>query len=203
MYVHAPYLINFSGSKRVFDLSCQEMWEQGKLAEKYDVQGIVVHGGSYKEHKDRDQALEQWGLALTHYDKLDYPPILIENAASGKYSLTRYTQDIRELWEWVQETEAGFCLDTAHLWAAIGAPEQAELYIEEVREIVGEIQLVHANGSGVACGAGVDRHSPLDVSDASPDWVAWCVKLAQPRAVITETTAPAADVALLRRLLDE
>ena len=203
LMIHAPYLINYSGSQRVWKLSTETMLEQAVAAEKYNVKGLVIHGGSYKEHKDREKALHQWesGLGMYSLGNPDWPPIFVENAASGKYSLTRTPEDIYELWGFIHDTNVQFCLDTAHLWASIKKPEDAALFIKEVKKSVGKIPMVHANGSGVPIGSNTDRHSPLATSLAPPDWVAWCIRLCQPKYVITETVAPAEDLTLIRKLL--
>lgn len=202
LYVHAPYLVNFSAKEqRVWKLSVQTMLDQGKAATGYNVAGIVVHGGSWKG-STLEQALAQWNIAIDIYSKhKDFPPILIENSASGRFSLTRYIEQLETLWPEVKDGNVGFCLDTAHLWASIEQKHEAMLYIRSLQRLVGHIQLVHANGSGVEIGAGQDRHSPLATSIAPAKWVAWCVKLAQPDAVITETTAPAEDLVVLREEL--
>jgi deoxyribonuclease-4 len=201
LYIHAPYLVNFSAKEmRVWKLSVQTMLDQGKAAQNYNVAGIVVHGGSWKGGI-LAEALEQWEEAIRIYSEHDFPPILIENAASGRFSLTRLIEQLELLWPRVKDGNVGFCLDTAHLWASIEQKHEAMLYIRALQEIVGDIQLVHANGSAAEIGAGVDRHSPLATSIAPPRWVAWCVKLADPEAVITETTDPAGDLVMLKELL--
>jgi deoxyribonuclease-4 len=205
LYIHAPYLVNFSAKeKRVFKLSVQTMLDQGAAALGYNVQGIVVHGGSWKGG-DLEVALDQWEEATKIYTEHcpEFPPILIENAASGKFSLTRYIEQLETLWPRVKSGNVGFCLDTAHLWASIEQKHEAFLYIRRLQELVGKIQLVHANGSGAEIGAGVDRHSPLATSLAPARWVAWCARLADPEAVITETTDPEADLPVLRKILSE
>lgn len=202
MTIHAPYLVNLSSSQqRVFDLSVETLMDQGKAAEDYDVRGLVFHGGSYKKGS-REQALKQWEEGVWEYNRKGYAPLFVENAAAGRFSLTRTTKDIADLWE-----VAGcygcmnFCLDTAHLWAAIGKPQEAATFIKELRQIVGHIPMVHANGSGVSVGGGMDKHAPLEISEAPAEWVAWCIRLARPDMVITETTAPAQDLVTLRQLL--
>lgn len=203
LYIHAPYLVNFSSKeKRVWNLSVQTMLDQGEAARDYNVRGIVVHGGSWKGG-DLDEALAQWREAISIYTSAsaNFPPILIENAASGKYSLTRFISQLEMLWPEVQKGNVGFCLDTAHLWASISQKHEAMLYIRALQALVGKIQLVHANGSAAEIGSGVDRHSPLATSVAPANWVAWCIALAKPQAVITETVEPEEDLKVLREIL--
>lgn len=201
LYVHSPYLLNFSAANRQqLNNSVKLLGQQGLEAHRIQAKGLVVHGGSWKGH-ERRHAVAQWHGVLSHYHDF-WPIILIENAASGKYSLTRHLEDLEELWRHIGEYNVGFCLDTAHLWANVHKRpyEEAENFIEGVKEITGGIQLVHANGSGAEIGSGRDIHAPFSESLSEPEWVVHCIQLAKPDDVIVESKAPKADIKVLRDL---
>lgn len=201
LYVHAPYLINLSSVHKLpLQKSQATLIEQGKVGKQIGALGLVIHGGSWKKGEQR-KALVQWAKALSSY-KSEFPRVLVENSANGKHSLTRNLHDLHLLWKHIGDANVGYCLDTAHLWANVATPEDAEFYIKHVQGIVGRIQLVHANGSSALINSGVDRHSPLSLSVAPAGWVAWCVELANPKDVVAETTLPKQDIAQLRDLLN-
>lgn len=196
LYVHAPYLVNLSTYRpEVYKKSRETLLTQAYVAAEIDALGVVVHGGSWKKG-DRDIALDQWESALSQRHET---MVLIENSANGQHSLTRQLEDIADLWRVVGHYPwVGFCLDTAHLWANIKFKNQAAQWIIDLRKIVGEIQLVHANGSGAEMNSGVDRHSPLATSVADPAWVAWCAFMSQCTHVVAESTDPMPDMDYLR-----
>lgn len=199
LYVHSPYLINLSShDERVLGLARETLMAQSQMCAEIGAKGLVVHGGSWKKLKDREKALSQWEETLA----VEHPcPILIENSANGEHSLTRRLADVEELWARVSHPWVGFCLDTAHLWANVAHENHAAHFTLELRHIVGHIQLVHANGSGVESNSGVDKHSPLASSIPKPEWVGWCCSMAQPDDVIAESTDPAPDVLWLKEFL--
>lgn len=201
VYVHAPYLINFSsGSGQVVANSLGTLIDQCKEAANIRAQGVVIHGGSWKG-QSQYKALGQWERALS--DSYFECKILVENAANGKHSLTRALHDLDCLWGRVGKLDhVGFCLDTAHLWANLDHPDGAEEYIKNVLDLTGGIDLVHANGSSAELNSGVDRHSPLATSVAPAEWVAWCCQLSGVSDAICETTDPINDIKTLRRLLE-
>lgn len=201
LFVHAPYLVNLSAVKPdLYQKSLDSLGAQGAMCLKVQSKGLVFHGGSYKGG-DKLQALQQWRDAVMWWP-LEWCPLYVENAAGGKCSLTRDLYDLEMLWKDIQPSNIRFCLDTAHLWANMAKPGDARAYIDDVIGIVGNIDLVHANGSKAAMGSGRDVHSPLASSVAPAQWVADCVMQCNPTDVIIESSDPGPDIEVLRELVD-
>jgi deoxyribonuclease-4 len=76
--------------------------------------------------------------------------------------VARRLDALARLWETVQAGEhgvpLGFCFDTCHAHAA---GEPLETAAERVLEIVGRVDLVHANDSRDPAGTGADRHANI------------------------------------------
>lgn len=207
IFVHAPYLINLSSAnKEVLLKSRQTLWQQTLVAREIGALGVVIHGGSWKKHS-HTKALSQWKYT---FGRPFHVKVLIENSASGRHSLTRYLEDLEELWDSLTrlpDADVGFCLDTCHLWASgMGASEglvhqDPTDTVLAIRKIVGKIDLVHANGSLADWGTGQDRHSPLHSSVMPVEWMRKAIVAAKCEYVVAESTEPADDIRDLRRLL--
>lgn len=197
-YVHAPYLINLSSANpHVLKNSIECLREQSEMAAKLGAEGLVIHGGSWKK-SHMDMAIIQWKNAL----KDPFPlPILIENAASGSHSLTRYAQHFQELWRDLgaaTRDDIGWCLDTCHLWVSSEYPDGE---LEHMLSAMGSPTLVHANGAAAKAGSKLDRHSPWWSSIVPATTIGAWIKWAGCSDVIAETKDPEIDLRDMRRLL--
>lgn len=199
-YVHAPYLINLSAADpECYLKSVHCLREQASLAASLGAKGLVIHGGSWKKG-DKQHALAQWAEAFL----LEFPlPILIENAANGTHSLTRKSEDLVELMHTLdpldltgeRRHDIGWCLDTAHLWAASSDPS-SELSI--LLRNLDFPNLIHANGSKVAQGSGKDQHSPYAGSESSLGWIWEVIRACETEDIIVESTDPVQDIKMLK-----
>lgn len=199
VFVHAPYLINFSTCwDTVLGRSRANLTAQAEVASQIGASGLVVHGGSWKKG-DRDKALRQWGEAMQYEYKTK---ILIENSANGQHSLTRYVRDIEDLWRHVGHwPDVGFCLDTCHLWASKTWKDHVSA-VENILDVVGKIDLVHFNGSATEAGSGTDRHSALADSKAPPGWILEVAQVSGADTWIAETPDPVSDMAAMKAMRD-
>jgi deoxyribonuclease-4 len=157
VYVHAPYLINvcspvstkrYSG-RRILAHTCERAAEVGAEA-------VIVHGG----HAE-DGVAEGFGRWVRTLEQLKTTvPIYIENTAGGKNAVARRFDDLARLWEAVKTADTdvpvGFCFDTCHAYAA---GEDLSDAVERVLQIVGTIDLLHANDAQGEPGSGRDRHA--------------------------------------------
>lgn len=209
IFVHGPYLINLSSAnKEVLLKSRQTLWQQTLTASEIGALGVVIHGGSWKKHSSQAKALSQWKHT---FGRPFHVKVLIENSASGKHSLTRYLEDLEELWDSMTklpDADIGFCLDTCHLWASGMGVSEGLVHqdptdaVRAIRKIVGKIDLVHANGSLSKWGSGEDRHSPLHSSVMPVEWMKKAIVAAECEYVVAESTEPADDIRDIRILLD-
>lgn len=196
-YVHAPYLINISSAEHIFK-SEKLLLEQSHMAAQLGAEGLVIHGGSWKR-SDIESALDRW---CDVFNDVFPVPILIENSASGRHSLTRFAEDFHKLWEAVggqDRDDVGWCLDLAHLWAASDHP------VTELRDMLdhlGPPALIHANGSGALMGSKMDRHSPWAASISPQSWMVACIELSRCEDLIVESKDPESDILNIRDALN-
>lgn len=191
-YVHAPYLINFSSSddrKRNLSIAC--MKAQLEFCEGQDIEGLVIHGGSYKG-QTLDECCEQWRFYMNHFTSQYSTKILVENAASGRYSPTCEFAKFDRLWRFIGGIEGvGVCLDTCHVWASGQVPS---MFAERFKELVGHVDLVHANGAKMEFGSKQDRHSPYHSSKLSLSMILEMIYQVDPTDIIVESSDPDYDV---------
>jgi len=193
-YVHAPYIINISSSSDIIlssSISC--LTRHRRISEERGAKGMIVHAGSWRGHSPR-KAGQQWRRIAE-----DDLPLLIEGQAGGRYSMARSIAEWKNLWNEAKHiANIGACLDTAHLWAAVAANEDPIEYAREMLDIVGAVDVVHANGAKYGKGSGIDAHSPLPASTMPLDIIREIIELVQPVAVICESSEPAHDIAILK-----
>lgn len=158
VYVHAPYLINVCspkasrryGGRKILQQTCQ-------AAEAIGAAAVIVHGGHAED--DINEGFGRWARTLEQLKTT--VPVYLENTAGGKNAVARRFDDLARLWDAVQGANTtvpiGFCFDTCHAHAA---GEELSDAVERVLEIVGTIDLLHANDSTGEPGSGRDRHAP-------------------------------------------
>jgi deoxyribonuclease-4 len=94
-------------------------------------------------------------------------PILLENAAGEGSKFGSTMQDLKYLFDNLQDEGVGFCLDTAHCFAAGMFDLESKESIVEMFEVIEEdlgkdrLQLVHLNDSKIPFGGCNDRHECL------------------------------------------
>lgn len=193
-YIHAPYLINIASPKPPQKASVGSLKRQGLLASHVGAEAVVVHGGSATDG-DKSEGRRRWSQFFNEYD--GPTKILIENAASGKNSMTATLEDINALWAHLRGNPlVGFCLDTAHVWSS---GIDLDRYVDEVKEIVGTIDLVHANGSKDRFGGHTDRHATWEESTYHVKYVAQAVVKSECRDAILESPNAVLDLPVFRQ----
>jgi deoxyribonuclease-4 len=194
LFVHAPYLVNVASPNNRIRLPSRKIVAQTlEAAAEVGAAGVVVHAGHAEDGFAR--GLVRWRKAL---EELEQPvPLLIENTAGGANAMARTAGTVAELWTALEGLPAAFCFDTCHAHAAGEDPvEMAGL----LRERIGAIALVHANGSRDPAGGGRDRHANLRDSVLAAAVVVEAVRAAGAPLVVCETPPEglAADLAFLR-----
>ena len=182
IYVHAPYLINVCsprnnvryGSRKILQQTCDAAAEVGAAA-------VIVHAG----HAE-DGVGEGVGRWLRTLEMLTSDvPVLIENTAGGENAVARRFDALATLWEAVSKAEAsaeiGFCFDTCHAHAA---GEDLSDAVPRVLEIVGKIDLLHANDSRDPPGTGADRHANLGKGEIGAEVLREMIRSAGPPVVV-------------------
>jgi deoxyribonuclease IV len=191
LYVHAPYLINVCspknnvryGSRKILQQTCEAAAEVGAEA-------VIVHPGHAEDGIEAGFGRWSRTLELLESDV----PLYMENTAGGDNAVARRFDALAGLWEVVSEVKTGvsigFCFDTCHAHAA---GEELAGAVERVLEIVGEIDLLHANDSRDPPGTGADRHANLGAGEIGMEPLREMIRAAN-APVVCETPGSVADM---------
>ena len=174
--IHAPYLINLAGPEDdVFSRSVAVLSGELRRAPGFRGRYVNVHVGS---HRGSGIAVGVGrladGLRLV-LDEVDDGPtaamLVLENAPGSGFAIGT---DLGELADIADAAAArgiaahrlGFCLDTAHAWAAgidIGDPSAIDAFLTGFEARIGleRLVMVHCNDSKSELGSRLDRHEHL------------------------------------------
>jgi deoxyribonuclease-4 len=202
IYVHAPYLINVCspkpnvryGSRKILDQTCEAAAAVGALA-------VIVHPGHAED--GIDEGVTRWTRTLERMET--DVPVYLENTAGGENAVARRFDALAKLWEAVgaakTDVRVGFCFDTCHAHAA---GEDLSDAIERARDIVGTIDIVHANDSRDPAGTGADRHATIGEGQMDLDQLRSMIAAAAAPTVVEtprEVTTLKADMDFVRAAL--
>ena len=128
---------------------------------------MIVHAGYADD--GIDEGVGRWPRTLEMLES--DVPVLIENTAGGENAVGRRFDALAKLWDAIaagkdSDVELGFCFDTCH---AHSAGEDLSDAVERVLEIVGTIDLLHANDSKDPAGSGRDRHQNLGAGEVGEE----------------------------------
>jgi deoxyribonuclease-4 len=204
LYVHAPYLINVCsprnnvryGSRKILQQTCDAAAAVGAAA-------VIVHAGHAED--GIAEGVGRWPRTLELLES--EVPVMIENTAGGENAVGRRFDALAQLWDAVSaadsSVEVGFCFDTCHAHAA---GEELSDAVPRVLEIVGKIDLLHANDSRDPPGTGADRHANLGKGQIGTQALSEMIRAAGP-PVVVETPGGAkgirADLEFVRRALGQ
>ena len=187
-FAHNSYLINLGSQDPViFATSVKATVAEMERAEALGLPFIVMHPGSHGgagEEAGLKRIVEGLDLILQATAGFRCQLALEITAGQGKslgYRLEHLTHLIDRVRD---ETRAGICLDTAHLFAGGYSIHQREGYEKLVAEIKKNLGLrrvlaFHLNDSKVPFGSRVDRHHHLGEGHIGLECFTWIV--ADPR----------------------
>lgn len=174
--IHAAYLVNLAGSDRdVFGRSVGILASDLRAAPGFLGQFVNVHIGSHRgsgvEAGTRRLAD---GLALT-LAEVDGGPdaarLILENSAGSGFGLGVNVTELADILDaamarGVADDRLGFCLDTAHAWAAgidLSDPGSIDGFLEDFDARIGleRLVMIHLNDSKSERGSRLDRHEHL------------------------------------------
>jgi deoxyribonuclease-4 len=170
--VHAAYLINLAGPDEAFARrSLEVLGHELRSAESFGARFLNVHAGSHRGTslaEGIDRLATGVAQVIASHGGSQGPMIVIENSGGGGFPVGADLEDLERIaaaaaQRGVPEDRLGFCLDTAHLWAAgypIDQPFEVDRLLDEFERRVGlhRLALVHLNDSKTAVGSHLDRH---------------------------------------------
>ena len=174
--IHASYLVNLAGPEEdFFRRSVEVLASDLRAAPGFLGRFVNVHVGSH-----RDAGVEAGtrrladGLALTLAEVDDGPDaamVVLENSPGSGFGLGTDVTELAGILDaalarGVASDRLGFCLDTAHAWAAgidVGEPAAIDAFLDDFDRRIGLERLVmlHLNDSKSERGSRLDRHEHL------------------------------------------
>lgn len=210
-YVHAPYCCNLAKPVNENERAIGTMRQL--LEQVNDVPGAVVaHIGFGKEVLMVAETINQLEvLGVLRHSNFDRVPFhfLLECASGKKNHLGHTWQDLHRLYEALDKSKVGLCIDTQHAFSA--GMSKFENYEDVVRvwdaseAINGHgISMLHLNDSLVSFGDGADRHAPLGTGHiwgSRDNGLQAIIRIARDSNLdlISETSDVMSDIAIVRR----
>lgn len=163
--IHSAYLVNLATPKEdLREKSIRNIQAELDAADRLGIQYVNVHLGAHTG-AGVSGGLENAASAI---DELAVPPgvqLLVESDAGSGTKLGgefEHLDRIREL----SNAGIGFCLDTAHAFAAgydLETPEAVDETVAAFEEIAGleHLELIHLNDSKHPCGSNTDEHAHI------------------------------------------
>ncbi len=166
LVVHGPYIVNLASPDRTIFGRSVAMYKQEYLrCHQLRAAFLVTHVGSHRGGGE-EAGIRCVAEALNRtIESLDSPVIIaLENTVGGGQGLGYQFEQLAAMRDRVDRKDrVGFCLDTAHLFAAgfpIHTPEGLEETLVQFDRIVGyaHLKVIHLNDSKSAFNSHVDRH---------------------------------------------
>ena len=170
--IHAPYLVNLAGADEKFhDQSIATMVTELEVGAAYGARFVNVHIGSHRG-LGREQGLQRLGdgiARITQTAPPGGPMLVLENSAGSGDGIGSAIEDLADTAELAARRGVdgfGFCLDTAHLWAAgycIDGRDGVGRLVERLDALLDRrrVVMLHLNDSRSTCGSRVDRHEHI------------------------------------------
>ncbi len=174
--VHAAYLVNLAGSDEdFFDRSVELLVHDLEAAQAFDARYVNVHTGSHRG-AGLEAGIERLaeGVAVVLARVPEGPKaarLVLENSAGGGFPVGVTVEELAAAADaidgrGVARDRVGFCIDTAHAWAAgyrLSEPDEVDALVERFDALLGldRLAMMHLNDSKSECGARLDRHEHI------------------------------------------
>lgn len=167
-YIHTPYYINFSSSKKAIRESSariiREELERGTLiGAKY----IMTHLGSSKDvSREEGLKLTAHGIRQVLKGYKGTTKLLLEISAGAGNVIGDTFEELKYIMEKCGYDNLDICIDSAHMFASgydIKTKEGFKKVIAAIKKTVGleRVKLIHANDSKIELGGRKDRHDHI------------------------------------------
>ena len=174
--IHAAYLVNLAGhDPMLFASSVEVLSHELRGAPSFAARFVNVHIGSHKDSgiaSGIERVGEGVALALAEVDAGPEAAMLVlENSAGSGWGVGTNIDELAAIAEAIDRRgvaahRVGFCLDTAHAWAAgidLSEPTTIDAFLTEFDARIGldRLVMVHLNDSRSERGSRLDRHEHL------------------------------------------
>jgi deoxyribonuclease-4 len=164
LYVHGSYWINLA------DANCRDHYlltRELKLAEKCGFTHMVLHPGSLKGTRCREEGIEAVARAINKAIKYHSLTIILENIAHKGSCIGGDFAELNYILQKIEQPERLlFCIDTAHAHAfGYNLVTQLDIdqFIAYIDKTIGipQVGLIHLNDTKEMQGSGIDRHCSI------------------------------------------
>lgn len=133
------------------------------LARAQGAESFVIHAGAWSPGSTHDDGIALFGRSVREAREGRHLRFLIENVPGGGRRLGGTLEELARLAE-AAGPDDGFCLDTAHAWAAgydVSTAEGALKFLSKVHRILGSerVGAFHLNGSRALLGSHRENHA--------------------------------------------
>lgn len=175
IYIHSLYLTNLATENpELVTKSVKAVAYDLSYASHIKASGVILHVGSHQGRgweSVRDQIAELIKTILAQTP--DDSTLLIENSAGQKGKVNSELAEIRWLFDQVNSSRLGWCMDTCHAFSAGYGFTKSEpgkgLLVDEIEKynLWSGLKAIHVNGSQGKLGGGLDRHANLGTGELS------------------------------------
>ena len=164
--VHAPYIINLANNeiKEKYDFSINFLKEEIKRVEKFGIEKLVLHPGSYTT-LNLDTGIDNIINALNEIINPNQKVKICLETMAGKGTETCFKlEHIKRIFDGVKHNDKLMvCLDTCHLNDAGYNMNDFDDFLEKFNNIIGidKIGCIHVNDSKNAISSHKDRHENI------------------------------------------
>ncbi len=174
--VHASYLVNLAGPEEdSFGRSVSVLASDLRAAPGFAARYVNVHIGSHRGagvEFGTHRLADGLALVLAEVDGgLDAPAIVLENSPGSGFGLGTDVTGLAAIADaaaarGIARERLGFCLDTAHAWAAgidLSEPDAIDAFLADFDARIGldRLAMIHLNDSKSERGSHLDRHEHL------------------------------------------
>lgn len=174
--IHAPYLVNLAGPDQdLFGRSVMVLAGDLRAAPGFIGRFVNVHVGSHRGSgvaAGAERLADGLALVLAEVDDgPDAAMVVLENSPGSGFRLGTSVAELADIAEaaaarGIPTGRLGFCLDTAHAWAAgidISDPGATDACLAEFETRIGldRLVMIHLNDSKSELGSHSDRHEHL------------------------------------------
>ncbi|HEX2977824.1 MAG TPA: deoxyribonuclease IV [Candidatus Babeliales bacterium] len=166
LYAHASYWVNLSGKETGHTIHL--LRREIEMAKALHFNAIVIHPGAATGWATKQEGIDQFVRLFNALIKNESNMhFIIENTAHGNATVGSDLEDLKEIYERLEQSEkVSFCLDTAHAYAYgydIGSAHGREQFLQLVDQTItaDRVSLIHLNDSSEKLGTKKDRHELL------------------------------------------